>query len=150
MSPKNRTVYVKAEDRDLWAKAERYADRPISVLIADLLRSHVAERERDEEARKTGMERVVVDISDEDQVRSVAFHGRKLTIHLGRAGQMRGAWAIYLTTKGKYAVYHEDAFSLAVYDDFEALAEEFEDEAPDLVARVAEAVGRTYVEELDI
>ena len=44
MTPK-KTIYIKAEDAELWRKAELYAHASISSLLADLVRQYVKECE---------------------------------------------------------------------------------------------------------
>jgi hypothetical protein len=79
-----RNVYVRAEDAEVWKRAENLAGASLSQLLADQLRRYVAEQD----ARRAGIERIVVEAVvkgeappgpwDKGDVRKVAFYGRWL------------------------------------------------------------------------
>ena len=54
---RRRNVYVRAEDADIWERAEQLAGESLSQLIADQLRRYVAQRE----IEASGFERIVVE-----------------------------------------------------------------------------------------
>ncbi len=87
-----------------------------------------------------------VEVYDAAKGRNVAFQGRQIGRHdLG----IYGDETAYVTPKGTIAVYNDVGDGdLNTYDDFT----EFADSGPDqdLLAEVADALGETYTEELDI
>jgi len=82
--PSRRTVYVRAEDADVWKRAEELAGESLSQLVADQLRRFVQQRE----AQAGGLERIVVEAVvkgdvppgpwEKGEIRKVGFYGRWL------------------------------------------------------------------------
>jgi len=88
----------------------------------------------------TQAHRVELDLED----RKVAFQGRQV------AYQEHHDTTFYLTAKGRIVVYDLDRLTMHQYDDydeFQADAEHFSQEA---VSDVARACGEDFIEELDI
>jgi hypothetical protein len=153
LAPKNRTLYVRAQDAPVWAKAEDLAGpKSISRLVAELLGQWVAGREAEAQARKTGMGRVVLDVQQEgdDGFHKVAFQGRSVGVGFIEHGVFRGPWTVYLTAQGRLAAHGEADGQFYVYKNFNGLERVFGEESPSLMARVAESLGQAYVQELDI
>lgn len=135
VSPRNKTLYIKADDVPVWEEAELLAGRQsLSGIVTELLRGWVKERSR-----------VVLEIDEHDRRgrRKVAFRGRRLTSVPGTPGT---EWTVYLTAKGQFAIY--DGTSLAVFKDIERLRANYP--GRDVAARIVEALEREYVEEMDI
>ena len=136
-SPKDRTLYVRAEDLRVWERAEELAgQQSLSNLITDLLRDWV-------EARGVG--RVVVEVDDVHGSgrHRQAFQGRRLTTVPGPAGI---EWTVYQTARGQLALY--DGRALLPYRDLQHLRANVRHH--EILANVQEALKREHVEELDI
>lgn len=137
VSPKNKTLYVKAEDLPVWEKAEELAGRQsMSALVTDLLRNWVEEQ---------GRNRVVLEVDDDDGRgrHKVAFYGRQLLVFENAVGNQR---LVYQTAKGRLAIY--DGNVLRDYDDIQAV--ERNHRGLGLTYQIAEALKREYIEERDI
>lgn len=141
VSPKNKTLYVRAEDSAVWSRAEELAGRQsISALVTDLLRQWVEQEEH-------GLRRVEVEV-DDDYGRGShkkAFQGRLLsTVPVPNRPGVE--WTVYVTAKDQLALYGDRM--LSVYTDVTELQRNLPQ--PEIVARIKEALTREYVEELDI
>ncbi len=67
-----KNIYIRDADLDVWERAERLAQEPISALVSRLLSNYVQQRE-------ATTHRIVVEIKDrEDNVTRKAFKGRML------------------------------------------------------------------------
>jgi len=171
-----KNIYVRAEDVDIWQRAERLAGESISQLIADQLRRYVADRERE----ATGFERIVVEAVvkghvppgpwDRGEVRKVSFYGRWLVGEsVKRRQPVPGVYekavsdgdmhmyGIALTRRGKIAVLELDAAEgtehgdppyLKLYDSLQAADQ---DGVPHFILdQAARALNTDLVDELDI
>jgi len=137
LPPRNKTLYVRAEDAGVWARAEALAGRQsISAVVTNLLRRWVDDR---------GMERIEVEVDDDDGRgrRKKAFVGRVLVTVTPRPG---AEWTVYLTAKKQLAIYGDQL--LMVYPDIPDMRRNLPQ--PEIVTQVQEALRREDVEELDI
>jgi hypothetical protein len=147
-TPSRKNIYVKAEDAEIWERAEQFAGESLSQLIADQLRRYVTDREN----QAHGFQRIVLDAVvrgaippgpwDKGEMRKVAFYGRWLVGEPVRRrrptpgvteraiddGDMN-MYGVALTKQGKIAVLkldkaegteYGDAPQLTVYDSLEA------------------------------
>ena len=141
VSPRNKTLYVRAEDSAVWSNAEELAGRQsISALVTDLLRRWVEQQEH-------GLRRVEVEVDDDYGRGSLkkAFQGRLLaTVPVPNRPGVE--WTVYVTAKDQLALYGDRM--LSVYTDVTELQRNLPQ--PEIVARIKQALTREYVEELDI
>ena len=158
-SPGRKNVYIKAEDAEIWERAESLAGESLSQLLSDLLRRYVADREN----QSDGFERIIVEAWGEKkgQVRLVTFYGRWLTGRLWDGDML--FYRALLTRHGRIAItvedqawgaYTDEGISLGqppklkVYDSVKAAVE---DDVPTFVVNAAAvALNVVGVEELDI
>jgi hypothetical protein len=171
-----RNLYVRAEDADVWKRAEELAGESLSQLIADQLRRYVVDRE----ARGGGLERIVVEAIvkgalppgpwDKGGLRKVAFYGRWLVGEpVRRKNPIPGTneralddgdmhlYGVAVTKGGKIAVLELDKADgteyghppyLKLYDSLQAADQ---DGIPHWVLdRAATALNVELVDELDI
>ncbi len=118
----------------------RLSDHNISAICQAALRAELDRVEARAKLDAQGFERIGV--YDSIRERDVAFQGRRIG-----SGEFRDRTA-YLTPKGAIAVYEGDTEGLFIYHDYEGFAAD--EQADDLAASVAHALGEKYVEELDI
>lgn len=158
-APGRKNIYIKAEDAEIWERAERLAGESLSQLISDLLRRYVADRASQGE----GFPRIIVEAWGEkrEQVRLVTFYGRWLTERLWDGDML--FYRAALTRRGKIAITVEDQAwgqytetgtalgeppKLKVYD---SLKTAVEDDVPIFVVNAAAvALNTADVEMLDI
>jgi len=93
-----KNIYVRAEDVDIWTRAEQMAGESLSQLVADQLRAYVTERE----AKQQGLERLVVEVQRDNGTRKVAFYGRWLTDWISDGDMLRYRAAV--TRRGAIAL----------------------------------------------
>ena len=140
VSPKNKTLYVKADDLPVWEEAEELAGRQsMSALVTDLLREWVDQEKR-------GSHRIVLDVQEAFGMtrQKKAFQGRIVTtISPGPSGT---DWTVYETSKGALVLF--DGFTLAIYSGFDHMRRDLPQ--PEVLAQIRKALDRDYVEELDI
>jgi hypothetical protein len=174
-APARRNLYVRAEDADVWDRAEQLAGESISQLVADRLRRYVAEREAEAE----GFDRIVLEAVVEGDAppgpwerepRKIAFLGRWLVGEPVERRQPRPdlderavsdgdmhMYGVALTRRGKIAVLELDKAEgtefghsphLKLYD---SLDEARRGGIPNfIVALAAAALSVDLVDELDI
>ena len=170
-----KNIYVRAEDAQIWERAEELAGESLSQLVADQLRKYVAERER----QATGFERIVVEAVVKGaappgpwdrEVRKVSFYGRWLVgepvkrLH-PTAGVYEKAvsdgdmhlYGVALTRRGKIAVLELDKAEGTQYGDppflklYDSLQAADQDGVPHFILNQAAATLNTeLVDELDI
>jgi len=174
--PTRRNVYVRAEDAEVWKRAEEYAGESLSQLVADLLRKYVAQHD----GQAGGLERIVLEVVvkgdappgpwEKGDIRKVAFYGRWLVGDpVKRKNPIPGVtemavsdgdmnlYGVALTKGGKIAVlelniaegseYGEPPY-LKLYDSLEAADK---DGIPHFILdRAATAMNRELVDEMDV
>src|SRR5216683_352690 len=116
-TPTRRTVYVRADDAEVWRRAEEFAGDSLSQLVADLLRQYVARRD----GQAGGLERIVLEAVvkgdappgpwEKGDIRKVAFYGRALT---------KGGKIAVLELDTAEGTEHGDPPYLKLYDSLEA------------------------------
>ncbi len=175
-TPTRRTVYVRADDADVWRRAEEFAGDSLSQLVADLLRQYVARRD----GEAGGLERIVLEAVvkgdappgpwEKGDIRKVAFYGRWLvgdprprknpppgvTEMAISDGDMH-YYGVALTKGGKVAVLELDLAEgteyghppyLKLYDSLEAADK---DGIPHFILdRAATAMNTELVDEMDV
>lgn len=176
-TPTRRNVYVRAEDAEVWRRAEEYAGDSLSQLIADLLRKHVVQRD----GQAGGLERIVVEAVvrgeappgpwEKGDVRKVAFYGRWLVGDpVRRKNPVPGVtemaisdgdmhlYGVALTKGGKIAVLtldiaegseYGDPPYLTLYDSIEA-ADKAGSIPHFILDRAATAMNTELVDEMDV
>jgi hypothetical protein len=174
-SKSRRNVYVRAEDAEVWRRAEELAGDSLSQLIADQLRRYVAQRE----VQTSGFERIVVEAIVtgkapsgpwDKEVRKIAFDGRWLVGEPVKRRQPKPGvseraisdgdmhlYGVALTRRGKIAVLeldvaegdqHGDPPYLKLYDSLSAADQ---DGIPHFIlGQAAVALNTELVDELDI
>ena len=174
-APTRRNIYVRAEDADVWDRAEQLAGESLSQLVADRLRRYVAEREAEAE----GFDRIVLEAVVEGnappgpwerELRKIAFLGRWLVGEPVERGQPRPdlderavsdgdmhMYGVVLTRGGKIAVLELDKAEGTQFGDsphlklYNSLDEARRGGIPNfIVALAAAALSVDLVDELDI
>ena len=165
----NKTLYVKEADVSIWERAEKLAPEGVSPLVTALLRDFVAKNEVSE----NGFERITIESRGKKGGPAVrkSFVGRWLVPpgtnlfaeqdDSGLHWNSRVSYAVAQTKAGRLAVYEYEPKNeaattcFAVYNSFE----EFRNSRiqnchprypQNVIAVVAEAIGRPYTIELDI
>lgn len=155
MALPRRTIYVRDEDQDIWERAAAITgEESLSSFVTEALRRLILTREQ--QAGQSPYKRIELLVGAEDprtgiisSNRTVAFTGRCI---------VQGPIEVYETPKHRLLFYYrESGYGFyAVYESLEEAAG-VESEAtgdpfysPDLIAKVAEALGHDWVEELDI
>ena len=171
-----RNIYVRAEDAEVWRRAEEFAGESLSQVIANQLKRYVAEHE----AQAGGLERIVLEVVvkgeappgpwDKGELRKVAFYGKWLvgdpvkrknpvpgiTERAVDDGDM-GLYGVAITKGGKIAVLELDKAEGSEYGDpphlklYDSLQAADQDGIPHWVLdRAATALSVELVDELDI
>ncbi len=149
----NRTLYVRDTDEGTWQKAEELVKgqgaESLSKLVTNALEKELERLETVKEL-KDGIEKIVLEVENENGTRKIAFNGKWLVEDFE---WYQSLISVALTEKESYFVYwdsqgnSEDAYRVFNYfNDFansEAIPEE-------LKSLVANEVGEDYVEFLDI
>jgi hypothetical protein len=153
----NKTLYIREEDQETWAKAETLIPQgsSLSKLITGQLENFIAEHERSAEMSNEPFERIEVDT----EPYATAFEGRWIlppdddNRTAAEEYEAGGAFGVARTKKGKIAVYtyhiNRGQGRLSVYPTFPAA---IADGIPRDIIELAQAEekGETYVRELDI
>ena len=150
-----KTIYLPDSALPTWELAQQDLNESMSVIFMDCLNKKLAAHRRLLEMKKTGMQRIVVSVRDEnDNIRRQAFMGRWIVKDLGDHIDANGMFSVALTEKGALAVYSETIESLDVFDSFDELKnpkDGFGKVYPNSVlACVAATLDEDFVEDLDI
>jgi hypothetical protein len=154
-----KNIYIKAEDAEMWERAESLAGESLSQLLSDLLRQYVVDRE----TQGDGFDKIIVEAisAKTGQVRLVTFYGRWLTPRQWDGDML--FYRVALTRRGRIAAtvedqawgdYDERGISLGqpphlkVYDSLKAAVED--DLPTSIINAAAVALNAAPVEVLDI
>ncbi len=148
----NKTIYIRAADKELWEKAEELAGDSVSGLLADALRRYVEEEELKKE---TNMETIEVTLGGYDSYpRNVSFVGRTLIEpHEEISHHNDAVFGVWLTKRGKIAVlvdFSRDNID-PIFSTYGSFEEAIEAEVPaDIIAMARAELDPDYVQPLDI
>jgi len=158
-----KNIYIRDADKDVWEQAEKLAgSASFSQLITDLLRGHVEQEKRKQEALSMQMKTVEFEIENKDtgRITKKSFKGRWVVDTNDRliaSGPMYMAGTAYvaaITAKGgiflgSFSPSNGDHLEdYTVYSSFEFA--EIDGWPPELLSAVADELGKDFVEELDI
>ncbi len=160
-----RNLYIREDDESIWKRAESLAgEESLSATVTEALRRFVLAKEQ--EAGISPYQRIELSVAITDQEDSVSVEqriiGNRIIAFNGRILIDDPDVAVYETTKHKLLFYFKDANGYGSYGVFDSLQEASEARAwemgadgelmfrGDLIAKVAEALGTPWIEELDI
>jgi predicted CopG family antitoxin len=156
-----KNIYIREADKDVWDKAEELAgSASFSQLITDLLRDHVAQQKRKQEALSMHAQTIEFEVENKDtgRISKKSFKGwwvvdTNQRLEASGPQYMAGtAYVAAITAKGKILLGHfspnngDHLESYTVYDSIEDAVEW----PSELLAAVAGEIGEDFVEELDI
>lgn len=149
-TPGRRNLYVSAQDREIWERAEKLAPESLSALVSELLRRYVAQRE-------ASRDRIVVDFEDQAGNRQrKAFKGRMLVSEFESAepGVMAGTkYSAAQGANGGLAIWYESggAGGRGDFSTYVSIEEARAGSWPeDFIAAAAIALGEDYAEEIEL
>jgi predicted CopG family antitoxin len=158
-----KNIYIRDADKDVWEKAEELAGRAsFSQLITDLLRDHVEQHKRKQEALSMEMKTIEFEIENKDtgRISKKSFKGRWVIdtdapLEPSGPQYMAGhAYVAAITAKGQIFLGHfkpRDSDHLEDYTVYNSIQFAEVDGWPsELLAAVADELGEDFVEELDI
>src|SRR5262249_32169832 len=150
-------------DKDVWEEGEKLAgSASFSQLLTDLLRDHVEQQKRKQEALSMAMKQVTFDIENEDTGRmsKKSFKGRWVVdtshpVYPSGPQYMAGSACVAaITAQGKIFLgwfSPNNGDHLESYEVFNTIEEaENAGWCPEILASVADELGEDFVEELDI
>jgi hypothetical protein len=142
-----KNIYVAAEARPIWERAEQLAGDSLSSLLTDLLREYISTKQAIDEH----WEHIQVQVTDNPPSAppTKAFWGRWIIV--GYKYDADRTVSVAATRRGRFAFLHLDMTTgsswLADFDTLDQAAEAYERKFLELVAV---HFGRAQVEELDI
>lgn len=144
-----KNIYVRDADLDVWERAERLAQEPISALVSRLLGNYVQQRE-------AVTHRIVVAAKDQaDNVTRKAFKGRMLVSDYVSGDPPAMAHVRYHAAQGaggSLALWYQESDGHAgrfrTYDDLSAAMSE--GWPTDFLSAASSALGEEYAEEIDL
>jgi len=140
-----RTLYVREEDQAIWEQAAGFAEEDsLSAIVTEALRRFVLAKEQEDGT--SPYKRIELEITEFNRDgmphdRKAAFTGRELIDY--------EPFTVYETSKHQLLFYHEEKQFHWLFRTIEE-ATKSNEFPPPLLADVADALGREWVEEWDI